>query len=691
MIQEFDRARQVYINRDAQGIARELLHFDHPVQIVARTPQAAAGDYLRRFGDLLGISQSQLSNLDNPPSATLTQDGVEYRRLSEKAQFDTVTASFAQTDLGVPVWEAGVALTLVGGDKVLSAQSTLHPKVSVATPSAEALKHLQELDAEQLRELLGIDERQQRQLRIESRKLVVYQYAATQRIFPRPAPIPIGVRGGGGLIGDEGPPILPLPPVPPGVEESNHYVCEAIYFALPVGNYRELHWVALVAAEPLSVLYLRAFTDAVTGLVFVRDPMTSNGGPLPNATSAALNAVRTSVTLPDLNGPVAGTQSLAGTYVVLQDIEPPPVAPPTEPANSSFDFDARTDNFSAVNAYYHCDAFFQLVQSLGFDVPTYFGGTTFPMPADHRGSISTTDGAEVNAHCVGTAGGTGISYTSFMLADTGDTANPIGIADDYRVVLHELGGHGTLYNHVSSANFHFSHSAGDSIAVATNDPGSQAPDRFVSFPWVNVVGRRHDRDPAQGWGWSGSIALNPFDPTLDPGGYNNEQILSTTMFRLYRSLGGDSSDLNTQTFAARYTVYLILRAIGSLTPATSPATASGFATALMTGDLGDWTSEGQTGGANGKVIRWAFEKQGMFQPPGTATPNNNIGSPPAIDVYIDDGRGGEYPYQPVFWENQSIWNRLAPDGGTTHQEPVVNTTNYGYVRSRTAAARTPPA
>jgi len=31
MYQEFSKARKVYINRDAQGIARELLHFDSPV------------------------------------------------------------------------------------------------------------------------------------------------------------------------------------------------------------------------------------------------------------------------------------------------------------------------------------------------------------------------------------------------------------------------------------------------------------------------------------------------------------------------------------------------------------------------------------------------------------------------------------------------------------------------------------
>ena len=72
----------------------------------------------------------------------------------------------------------------------------------------------------------------------------------------------------------------------------------------------------------------------------------------------------------------------------------------------------------------------------------------------------------------------------------------------------------------------------------------------------------------------------------------------------------------------------------------------------MTADLGDWTSDGLAGGAYSKVIRWAFEKQGLFQPAGTPTPNNNAGAPPPVDVYIDDGRHGEYPFQPVFWNNQ---------------------------------------
>ena len=67
----------------------------------------------------------------------------------------------------------------------------------------------------------------------------------------------------------------------------------------------------------------------------------------------------------------------------------------------------------------------------------------------------------------------------FELADSTDTANPMGIATDWRVVLHELGGHGILYDHVAAPNFGFSHSAGDSFAVILNDPTTQGPrDRF---------------------------------------------------------------------------------------------------------------------------------------------------------------------------------------------------------------------
>ncbi len=111
-------------------------------------------------------------------------------------------------------------------------------------------------------------------------------------------------------------------------------------------------------------------------------------------------------------------------------------------------------------------------------------------------------------------------------------------------------------------------------------------------------------------------------------------------------------------------------------------------TALLAADAGDWTSEGLAGGAYGKVIRWSFEKQGLFQATGAPTPVTTEGRPPAVDVYIDDGRHGEYQYQPVHWDNQNVWNRRYADNGTQHEDPWLNRANFAYVRVRNRGTAT---
>ena len=201
------------------------------------------------------------------------------------------------------------------------------------------------------------------------------------------------------------------------------------------------------------------------------------------------------------------------------------------------------------------------------------------------------------------------------------------------------------------------------------------------------VQRRHDRDPTTPttsggqtleWGWGGNVAIAPFGP-LDGGGYNNEQILSTTLFRAYRSLGGDSTDptLSTQNFAADYMTYLIIKNIGGLTPATNPATLPPTRRPDHHG-LGRLDRRGTGGRGQRESYTLGLREAGTL--PALGKPLHlNVGSPPAVDVYIDDGRGGEYQYQPNWYSNQNIWNRLAADGGTTHQDPVVNQTNYAYV------------
>src|SRR5262249_32030766 len=149
-----------------------------------------------------------------------------------------------------------------------------------------------------------------------------------------------------------------------------------------------------------------------------------------SASNIALNRLRRSVTLRGLRScHGARAVALRGEIIRIADFEPPTAKPPIVPKGDAFNYKARTDNFAAVNAYYHCDHFFRLVGNLGFARRSYFKATKFPLPIDHRGRVGEINGIEINARCQGntTASG-GLLNVRFALADIDDTANPIGIA-----------------------------------------------------------------------------------------------------------------------------------------------------------------------------------------------------------------------------------------------------------------------
>ncbi|MAU26790.1 MAG: hypothetical protein CMH45_05220 [Muricauda sp.] len=216
------------------------------------------------------------------------------------------------------------------------------------------------------------------------------------------------------------------------------------------------------------------------------------------------------------------------------------------------------------------------------------------------------------------------------------------------------------------------------MGVVLCDPASQAPDRFLRSPFYNSGAglRRHDRDPAAGWAWGGT-----FDAS---GNQRRRQILSTTIFRAYQCTGGDDNHGNDavrlarREFAARYLSYLMIGAVGSMTDTSPPTSAQDFAIAIMDFDQTNPDFEGHPGGAFHKVIRWAFEKQGAFKIATDAA--DGPGSPPEVDVYIDDGRGGEYEWRQNFWNTTDIWSAQVNDSTVGHQTPLVGVTNYFFVR-----------
>jgi hypothetical protein len=666
-----DDANIVY---DDNGHPRHV-SYSGGISVTGATPQEVAQNFLREQATALQIPQNAMDSLHVSAAIAPISEDQSLRFESEKRLMDSTVVSYAQTMFGLPIYQAGVSVVMNRpNNSVRAATSTLHYDITAQPPSPGLTAN-----AADAATTGGYDDLVRKAIpaaqgmRINRTRLMVYRYDASKRTHVHGAP---GDQRG---FGPE-PPTLPLPKVPESIKDGQHYIVVEALFSFPLPKWDMLNWQAFIEPDTAAVLFLRALVDGAMGLVFDRDPITKTGNManLPRAASATLDLVRDNVALADLGPVSAGRQSLVGTFIQLTNSVAPHTAP-TEASPFNFAYVSRTDNFAATNAYYHCCRFFRLVRDTGFDIPSYFDGTAFPVPVDHRAPAL---GNDVNAQCRGNALNNGIGSLWFALADDTNVANPIGIAADWRVVLHELSGHGILWDHVDSPNFGFSHSAGDSIAVILNDPDTLAPDRFVSFPWVDI-GRRHDRTPADGWGWGGNIAAHPFNFALDRGGYNNEQILSSTHFRLYRSIGGDSADQARRDFAAHSTVYLILRAVGQLTPSTNPPNALAWEQQLESADAGAWLRanpvETHAGGAYQKVIRWAFEKQGLFRAPGTLPTAE--GAPPDVDVYIDDGRHGEYAFQPNHGSCPDIWNRVTVgEGGGVHEEPIIGQVNFAYVR-----------
>jgi hypothetical protein len=682
MFEEFDWRIRARIVRSADGVVRILSYPDHYIEAEARTPRTAARDYLSNYGHIFGVQPRHLRNLFEAPQRIPTAAGHEFRYVAAKSQFDLTTVAFQQTYFGLPVWEAGLSVTIKHAPlRIVGARSTSHPEPKLSRPAKLYIAREGKLDAKTLAQHLGLPESAGGPLRINGHRLMIYRHDAER--LRHAVPQPRRRRSGFHATA----PTLPLPPIHGSIREGAHYVVSAVYFSFDVPPVRPLHWVALIEIETGSVLLIRPLVENVTGLIFPTDPATL-GGPPAKASNAALNRWRSAASLPGLAAPRRGIQTLRGNRVRIADVLVPTIAPPKRPIGKSFSFAARTDNFAAVNAYYNCNRVFELVEALGFSVSDYFCNTKFPTRVDHRGHFSkaTPLGVEINAHCAGVAKGdrVGIGYTTFSLADLENLEQPIGIACDFRIVLHELLGHGVLYNHIGAALFKFAHSAGDSFAAILHDPGSEARDRYATFPWLTGVAknqqRRHNRTAARGWGWDGAKARNPFDEILDWKGYNNEQILSSTMFRLYRAIGGDAKNIAERQFAAHMTCRILLAAIQTFTAATSPENAAHFAAALMKADAADWPAQGLSGGAYHKVIRWAFEKQGLYQRQRSKRPNDKKGAPPPVDVYIEDGRRGEYDYRSDYALCRAIWNRRKADRGRAHEQPVAGVVNYAFVK-----------
>ncbi len=479
---------------------------------------------------------------------------------------------------------------------------------------------------------------------------------------------------------------------------------------------------------------------AVHGFVFPVDPISAMGFDLPSRPrriktllpsrpASELDKARKRVPLLRLDAASGSPRrrKLRGLHVVV--VEPAEVkigsigiTPPAEPTGQDFKYSSRSNDFAAVNAYYHLDDMFHRLEMFGLPFKSYAPGFFPKADIIHRAAIRPGPGGDgrcINAQTrirPGQDAGNNSPTDKlhrlefrFALADSPPRpeADPLGIACDVRWIWHEFG-HAVIAGATGYLELPFVHSVGDALAAVNCDPESVLAEpewarwklRGVTFPWVSLPTRRHDREASEGWSWAGRLgqAEGYHQDTGDVAGYRREQVLSSTLFRLYRAIGGDAitrsgmPDIPRRRVAADYVTFLIVRAIGSLgSGSATPATdASVFASALMDSDCGtllfDYAghppaavAQRRVGGATHKVIRWSFEKQGLYARDERTA--HGSGSPQPVDVYLDDGRQGEYQFTDDWAATSSaLWLRRKADGGQRPQTPRRNSDNFIYVR-----------
>ncbi len=313
---------------------RHLNHNALPLPATRATALQSAVAYLGENAAYYRLSEEDLKNLPLvlAPRLQPAQEGRSYRLETEKMVGGITSVTFVQTYAGVPVWEAGIGVTLdVRRQRILGSVSTAFDAIDLAIPK----KWPRETSLAALKAALGISRtksRKRQTLRVESERMLVYHFEERKRtLHPLPS---TKSRPGEWTHGEDF--VLPLAKLPRAIKDGSFYFVRELIFHYPLPSAPNMVWRAFVEIKTGAVLRLRAFGDNATGKVFIRDPITKGATVTSSSSAATLDGFLDSVTLDNLDAPVAGVQSLQGSLVSLEELQLPTVAAPT--ATSPFDF-----------------------------------------------------------------------------------------------------------------------------------------------------------------------------------------------------------------------------------------------------------------------------------------------------------------------------------------------------------------
>jgi len=471
---------KAHLSVDDQNKVRHIRHSQEYWESESNVARVSAETYLNSWAEVLQIPKDQLRTLskrvsfDNP-----RQQEVEYQLSEEKHMFDSTTVGYYQTYLNTPVWRKGLSVKIKQNpNRVIGSTNNSEDGLKGSLPDKRIIERYKSIfrqasarkiaaaaglgkaadDDESLKFVLNLIRvsgatvtrrkggravRDNDRSRLLSGRFFIYKYEPAKRYAGKPEP---PAQRKPGMPGEEKEvPLLKVPPVSRKIEKGRAYLVAELIFRFKPAGLSALVWLILVEIETGSILYIECMTCGVNGLVFKRDPMVSSGDLTitSDQTSAVLDDYDFDEVLNDLDPPSGGNQNLSGLYVVIQEEDDPVIAPPVVAGGTDFDFDPRTNDFGAVNAYYHQTELFRTIEDLGFVIADYFDGSTFPIPVDHRASFNVASGEEINAFWDPNGTG-GTELLGFCLCDLTDLTNPLGRAVDPYVHWHEMGGHGTL-------------------------------------------------------------------------------------------------------------------------------------------------------------------------------------------------------------------------------------------------------
>jgi zinc metalloprotease ZmpB len=441
-------------------------------------------------------------------------------------------------------------------------------------------------------------------------------------------------------------------------------------------------WRVLVDATSGRIVAVKDLAQYATGQAKVFDPnpiVTSGDLTLFSGTPVAiLNMQQSTVALDRLDPPQNGSLHLDGQFVQMEEFEKPTFAEPGS-ATGDFRYGYGDRNFLDAMVYFHVDRMQEYIQ-------TVLGLTTvanFSIGVDPQG-VNGDD----NSHYL--PGSHELAFGEGGIPD----------AADAMVILHEYG-HAIQDNALPGFDNPLSgvgEGFGDFLAAVFYDDKHANPGTTRGFmmSW--------DANPTDGF-WPGrryDVAWL-FDGPEYNGSFDNHtrgQLWCATMFELYRKLGGDSVFPVVRQRARDLAIRLHLMA--NFHVPTIGATAGHMGQEVEAADrnVQGWR---YPAGLHRKVIYDTFRRRHLAGYPD-----------PAVDVFVDDGRGGGYGsasgndlfgeqlWDEDFWDTRDIWVRTAPypnsaaqaaGGPADHVEPPVGSTAYLYARVKnrgTAAAGSGP-